>query len=60
MAAGAMANAQTIRAGDLFVGWGALPHSCEFSPSGRLPFNAQLPAGVATYRAYRLPWNPGS
>jgi hypothetical protein len=24
-----------------------------------LLFNAQFPAGVNTYRAYRLPWHPG-
>jgi hypothetical protein len=29
------------------------------SPSGKLLFNAKLPDGVGTYRAYRLPWNPG-
>ncbi|HYA44693.1 MAG TPA: arylsulfotransferase family protein [Acidimicrobiales bacterium] len=53
-------NAQTTRNGDLFVGWGALPYISEFSPSGRLLFNAELPAGVSTYRAYRLPWHPAS
>jgi len=49
-------NGQTTRNGDLFVGWGALPYFSEFSPSGQLEFNAELPAGVNTYRAYRLPW----
>jgi hypothetical protein len=44
----------------LFVGWGALPYISEFSPSGHLLFNAELPAGVSTYRAYRLPWHPAS
>ena len=57
--AGVMGNAQTTRNGDLFVGWGALPYISEFSPSGKLLFNAELPAGIATYRAYRLPWTPG-
>jgi hypothetical protein len=56
----AMGNAQTTPAGDLFVGWGALPYISEFSPSGKLLFNAKLPAGVSTYRAYLLPWNPTS
>jgi hypothetical protein len=51
-------NAQTTRDGDLFVGWGELPFISEFSPSGRLLFNAKFPAGVSTYRAYRLPWPP--
>ncbi len=55
-----MGNAQTTPAGDLFVGWGALPYLSEFSPTGKLLFNAQLPAKVSTYRAYLLPWNPPS
>ena len=53
-------NAQTTRNGDLFVGWGALGYISEFSPSGQLLFNAELPAGMSTYRAYRLPWHPAS
>jgi len=53
-----MGNAQTTPGGDLFVGWGALPYISEFSPSGKLLFNAELPAGVSTYRAYLLPWRP--
>jgi hypothetical protein len=52
-------GAQTTRNGDLLVGWGNLPYISEFSPSGKLVFNAELPAGIATYRAYRLPWTPG-
>jgi len=52
-------NAQTTRNGDFFVGWGNLPYISEFSPSGKLLFHAQFPAGVNTYRAYRLPWHPG-
>jgi hypothetical protein len=55
-----MGNAQTTPGRDLFVGWGGLPYISEFSPSGRLLFNAELPAGVSTYRAYLLPWRPSS
>ena len=58
--ASAEGNAQTTADGDLFVGWGALPYISEFSPSGQLLFNAKFPAGISTYRAYRLPWHPGS
>ncbi len=58
LVAPAEGNAQTTRNGDLFVGWGALPYISEFSPSGHLLFNAELPDGVSTYRAYRLPWHP--
>ena len=59
-------NAQTLRDGDVVVGWGSLPYFSEFSSSGRLVFNAEFPAGVNTYRASRLPvddtpgwWNQG-
>jgi hypothetical protein len=52
-------NAQTLRSGDTFVGWGSLPYFSEFSPSGTLLFNAEFPAGVNSYRAYRLPWPDG-
>jgi hypothetical protein len=58
LVAGAMGNAQTTAGDDLFVGWGALPYISEFSPSGKLLFNAELPVGTSTYRAYLLPWNP--
>jgi Arylsulfotransferase (ASST) len=53
-------NAQTTPDGGQFVGWGALPYFSEFDPSGRLVFNAGFPTGVNTYRAYVLPWRPGS
>ena len=49
-------NAQTTRNGDLFVSWGVQPDISEFSPAGKLLFNAQLLGGFSSYRAYRLPW----
>ena len=60
LVAPAEGNAQTAPNGDLFVGWGALRYISEFSPSGQLLYNAEFPAGVSTYRAYRLPWHPAS
>ena len=60
LTAAATGNAQTTRNSDLFVSWGGLSYFSEFSPTGKLLFNAKLPDGVGTYRAYRLPWNPGS
>jgi|ERR1035441_2904856 Arylsulfotransferase (ASST) len=59
LSAASQGNAQTTANGDLFVGWGSLPYFSEFSHSGQLLFNAEFPAGVNTYRAYRLPW-PGN
>jgi hypothetical protein len=58
LSAPSQGNAQTTADGDLFVGWGALPYFSEFNPAGQLVFNAEFPAGVNTYRAYLLPWNP--
>jgi len=58
LSAPAFGNAQTTPSGDLFVGWGAVPYISEFSPSGQLLFNAKLPKGVSTYRAYLLSWHP--
>ncbi|HLM87133.1 MAG TPA: arylsulfotransferase family protein [Solirubrobacteraceae bacterium] len=52
-------NAQTTPWDNLVVGWGSLPYFSEFSPFGRLLFNAQFPAGVNTYRAYLEPFNAG-
>jgi hypothetical protein len=49
-------NAQTTRNGDLFVSWGGQPYISEFSPAGKLLFNAQLLGGFSSYRAHRLPW----
>jgi hypothetical protein len=60
LSASSQGNGQTLRDGDLVVGWGSLPYFSEFSPSGSLLFSAEFPAGVNTYRAYRFDWNPGS
>ena len=53
-------NSQRTAAGNTVVGWGSLPYFSEFAPNGQLLYNAQFPAGVNSYRAYLLPWNPGS
>ncbi len=58
LTAGFTGNAQTTRNGDLFVSWGNTSFFAEFSPSGKLLFNARFPAGISSYRAYRLPWHP--
>jgi hypothetical protein len=49
-------NAQLLPNGNVFVGWGAQPFVSEFTASGELIFDAQLPSGYITYRAYRAPW----
>ena len=56
LSASSQGNAQTLSNGDLVVGWGSQPYFSEFSQSGKLLFNAEFPAGVNTYRAYRFNW----
>jgi hypothetical protein len=58
LSAASQGNAQLLRDGDQFVGWGIQPYFSEFNAAGKLIVNAEFPAGVNTYRAYRLPWNP--
>jgi Arylsulfotransferase (ASST) len=48
---------QTLPNGDAFVGFGATQYFSEFSPSGRLLFDAGLPSDDGSYRVYRYPWS---
>ncbi|MDH6118496.1 hypothetical protein ABH930_001496 [Kitasatospora sp. GAS204A] len=56
LSASSQGNAQPLRDGGQVVGWGSLPYISEFDRSGELVFNAEFPAGVNTYRAYRFAW----
>jgi Arylsulfotransferase (ASST) len=56
LSAASQGNGQTLKDGNLVVGWGILPYVSEFSPSGALLDNLEFPTGVNTYRAYRQPW----
>jgi hypothetical protein len=49
-------NAQALDNGDTFVGWGAIGRASEFDAAGRLLFDALLPSGYDSYRAYRADW----
>ncbi len=49
-------NVQVLANGDLLVGFGAESHITEFDPTGRVVFEATLPRGVSSYRAYRSRW----
>ncbi|WP_037577855.1 arylsulfotransferase family protein [Phaeacidiphilus oryzae] len=54
--ASSQGDAQTLPGGDQVVGWGSLPYLSEFDRAGRLVFDAEFPAGVNSYRAYRFDW----
>jgi hypothetical protein len=49
-------DVQALPGGQLFVGWGAKPWVSQFSASGQLLFDAELPAADESYRAFRAPW----
>ncbi len=56
--ANSQGSIQTLPNGNVFVGWGNQPDFSEYTPNGRQIFNASLPLGVNSYRAYRFKW-PG-
>jgi hypothetical protein len=51
-----MGNTQLLADGHVFVGWGGSPFVTEFAESGAAVFDAHLPAGGQSYRAFRSPW----
>lgn len=52
-------SAQLLDNGNTFVGWGQPAHFSEFDSNGRMIFDATLPKGYDTYRAYRFRWPAG-
>ena len=51
-----LGDAQVLGNGNVFVGWGAAPYLTEFTRSGAIAFDARLPRGGQSYRAFRFPW----
>ncbi|HTS14825.1 MAG TPA: arylsulfotransferase family protein, partial [Candidatus Sulfotelmatobacter sp.] len=49
-------NVQVLPNGDAFIGWGSQPNVSEFDTKGQLVFDAALPPGGSSYRAFRFPW----
>jgi len=54
--AGTQGSVQLLPGGSTFVGWGSEPYFSEFSPSGRLLFDAHLSPPIQSYRAYCYQW----
>ena len=50
-------NMQTLPDEDVVLGWGAVPSVSELGKEGGLLFDAHLPPGSSSYRAFRFPWN---
>jgi hypothetical protein len=53
---GSQGSMQLLANGNVFVGWGEVPHVSEFDYSGRMLFDAVLGETYQSYRAFRLPW----
>ncbi len=51
-----MGNTQVLPNGNVVVGWGEVPFVSEYSPAGKLLFDAALPSPDMSYRAYVQPW----
>jgi hypothetical protein len=51
-----MGNTQLLGDGHVFVGWGGSPFVTEFAQTGSTVFDARLPTGGQSYRAFRSPW----
>jgi len=51
-------SAQLLDNGNTFVGWGEPARFSEFDSNGQMIFDATLPMGYDTYRAYRFRWPP--
>jgi hypothetical protein len=49
-------SVQTRRSGNVFVGFGSSPFFSEFSPGGRLLYDASLPKDDGSYRTFRYRW----
>jgi hypothetical protein len=52
----AMGNAQLLDNGDYLAGWGTEPWVTEYAADGTVRFDARLPPGGESYRAFRFPW----
>lgn len=53
----ALGSVQLLADGGMFVGWGTVAECSEFAADGTLRFDASLPGGAWSYRAYRTPWS---
>jgi hypothetical protein len=54
--ANSQGNVEQLPGGSLFVGWGSEPAITEFDGKGTVTWDARLPAGVSSYRAFAADW----
>jgi hypothetical protein len=51
-----MGNTELLAENGVFVGWGGSPFVTEFAQDGAIRFDARLPKGGQSYRAFRFAW----
>jgi hypothetical protein len=51
-----MGDTEPLPNGNVFVGWGSEPYFSEFSPSGKLLYEAELPGNNLSYRSTVEQW----
>ncbi|HEX5448889.1 MAG TPA: arylsulfotransferase family protein [Gaiellaceae bacterium] len=56
LSAHALGSVQLLPNGNWFVGWGTEPYFSEYTPGGKLVFDAKLPKGGQNYRSLKMPW----
>jgi Arylsulfotransferase (ASST) len=56
LSAGTQGDGQLLPNGDMFIGWGSKGVFSEFTKGGKMLFDARVPQGDDTYRAFRSPW----
>jgi hypothetical protein len=49
-------DAQILPGGNVLLGFGIIPSVTELAADGRLLFDAHIPPGTSSYRAFRFPW----
>ncbi len=57
LSAHALGSTQILPNGNVLVGWGTEPNITEYTPGGKVVFEAKLPKGGQNYRALRFPWH---
>ena len=57
LSAGSQGNSEALDGYHTFVGWGQLPRFSEFDRNSNLIFDAALPTGYNSYRAWRYEWD---
>ncbi|MEZ5078231.1 MAG: arylsulfotransferase family protein [Solirubrobacterales bacterium] len=49
-------NIEKLSNGNVFVGWGSVSYCSEFSPKGKVLFDAEFLSRDSSYRCFRMPW----